>query len=97
MRLALTRTIATLGPITFYLHPYEIDAEELEGRLPDIPTTLRIWQGLGRRRVAPRLRNLLRDFSWGPVRDMLDDESLVLGRRLDLRDLPAGAPRWERS
>ncbi len=55
-------------PAVFYLHPWEIDAEQprLEaGRL----STFRHYTNL--HRTEGRLRSLLRDFAWAPLREVI--------------------------
>jgi hypothetical protein len=53
-----------------YLHPYELDSDELHGR-PDVPLWLRLAQGAGRgQRVARRLRRLVRGRVGVPMRDV---------------------------
>lgn len=54
-------------PAIFYLHPWEVDPDQ-----PRLPTTLlsrtRHYTNLAR--TEPRLRQLLRDFAFGPIRDV---------------------------
>jgi polysaccharide deacetylase family protein (PEP-CTERM system associated) len=55
-------------PAVFYLHPWEIDPEQ--PRLPaGLVSRFRHYRNLGR--TEGRLRALLRDFRFGPVRDLL--------------------------
>ena len=59
-------------PAVFYLHPYELDAEELRHPLPGEgrkTRRVRFSQGLGRAGVEGKLRRLLADFEWGSVRE----------------------------
>jgi polysaccharide deacetylase family protein (PEP-CTERM system associated) len=82
-------------PAVAYFHPYEVDTEEIPGSPHSIPLRLRLSQGLGRSRVAPRLRRLLRDFAWGPAAGWLDQgEGTTAGRVLDLTGIPDRPPRW---
>lgn len=67
-------------PGTFYVHPWELDAEQ--PRLPvPVLTRLRHYGGLARTRA--RLERLLREFSFRPIADTL--------REIDLRGAPAPA------
>jgi polysaccharide deacetylase family protein (PEP-CTERM system associated) len=58
-------------PAVVYLHPYEIDPTELNEIEWSVPAKLKLTQGLNRRRVQPRLENLLRTFRFGPVCEVL--------------------------
>lgn len=58
-------------PAVMYLHPYEIDPSELRQFAGPVPLRLRITQTLGRRRVAPRLHRLLKEFQFAPIREIL--------------------------
>jgi polysaccharide deacetylase family protein (PEP-CTERM system associated) len=83
------------GPTTVYLHPYEIDGEEMARSPFRIPWTLRLSQGLMRKTVENKLKRLLREFAWGPAREWLAErDSLTGGRVLDLTALPDRSPRW---
>jgi polysaccharide deacetylase family protein (PEP-CTERM system associated) len=66
--LALERTAV---PVVFYLHPWELD--------PDHPRVPFYWKArlthyVNLRRTAPRLRRLLREFSFGPLSEVLEHE-----------------------
>jgi polysaccharide deacetylase family protein (PEP-CTERM system associated) len=97
-RSAISRMNQAGTPATVYLHPYELDAQEFRSTSVPIPWRLRLTQGLMRSRVAPRLRRLLRDFSWGPAAAWLEDTNALVGERcLDLTLLPAGGNAvWRR-
>jgi polysaccharide deacetylase family protein (PEP-CTERM system associated) len=56
-------------PINFYLHPWEIDPDQ--PRVP-LPMGLRLRHYWGLDRTANKLRRLLRDFSFGPIRGLLE-------------------------
>ena len=87
-----------IGPATSYFHPYELDAEEIPRSPHAIPWSLRFSQGLMRSTVEGKLRRLLREFSWCPARDLLDQrETLTGGRVLDLTALPGQPARWVES
>jgi hypothetical protein len=54
--------------VIFYLHPWEIDPDQ--PRLPvGLLSRVRHYRNLGE--TEPRLRQLLRDFSWGTLRSVL--------------------------
>jgi polysaccharide deacetylase family protein (PEP-CTERM system associated) len=59
-------------PSIFYLHPWEIDPDQ--PRLP-APLLSRVRHYTHLRRTAPRLRRLLRAFSWCPIRELLADDT----------------------
>ena len=64
-------------PAMVYLHPWEIDAEQ--PRLP-IGRLARVRHSVNTRTVIDRLRRLVRDFSFGPARDVLNGSgALVAG------------------
>jgi len=94
-RAAIVRLNRTGSPATTYFHPYEIDSDEIRFSPHRIPLTLRFSQGLLRSKVKSKLRRLLKDFSWGPARDLLGGgPALTGGRILDLTPLPGGGPQW---
>jgi polysaccharide deacetylase family protein (PEP-CTERM system associated) len=58
-------------PVVFYLHPWELD--------PDHPRVPFSWKArathyVNLRRTEPRLRRLLRDFRFGPLGEVLEQE-----------------------
>lgn len=56
----------------FYLHPYELDDDELRSPLPGETWRtrfIRLSQGLNRRKMEAKLRKLLADFEWTSVRE----------------------------
>jgi polysaccharide deacetylase family protein (PEP-CTERM system associated) len=61
-------------PFTFYLHPWEIDPGQ-----PRIPTGLksRLRHYTNLSRCEGRLRDLLQEFSFSPMRDVLRDRGLI--------------------
>src|SRR6266571_1084696 len=94
-RAAIVRLNRRGGPATSYFHPYELDVEEIPGSPHAIPWHLRLSQGLMRRTVEGKLRRFLREFSWCPARDWLEQrETLTGGRLLDLTALPGQPARW---
>jgi polysaccharide deacetylase family protein (PEP-CTERM system associated) len=82
------------APATFYLHPYELDVNGFAQIGRDVPLSLRIRQGTGRRWTAARLSSLLRDFSWVRACDLLDEPGMFSGRHLDLSELSDGRIDW---
>jgi polysaccharide deacetylase family protein (PEP-CTERM system associated) len=69
-------------PAMIYLHPWEIDPDQ--PRLPAGPLTQ--WRHhVNVRKVADRLQRLLQDFTFGTMRQVLQERGL-------LTDLPSSAP-----
>jgi polysaccharide deacetylase family protein (PEP-CTERM system associated) len=67
---AMLRRLQRHGePIVFYLHPWEIDAGQ--PRIP-LPRALRARHYAGLDRCGPKLARLLREFRFGPIRQMLN-------------------------
>jgi hypothetical protein len=72
----------TLGrPFIFYLHPWEVDPDQ-----PRVRTSLksRVRHYTNLARTEPRLRRLIGEFRFAPVRDVLAAQRL----------LAATADRW---
>lgn len=64
-RLALRRIVEIEKmPAVFYLHPWEVDADQ--PRPPQMPLKSRFRHYLNLRRTEHRLRRLLADFRWAP-------------------------------
>lgn len=58
-----------------YCHPYEFDPGAFaESSLP-VPWSVRLHQGLGRRGFARKIRELLDEFPFGPIRDLLPEDA----------------------
>jgi len=72
------RTINRQGqPAVFYLHPYELDTEELRHPLPGETWKtrfVRLSQSLNRGKTEAKLRRLLADFKWTSVRGWLAEQ-----------------------
>jgi len=64
-------------PAMVYLHPWEIDADQ--PRLP-IGQLGRVRHSVNTRAVIGRLRRLVRDFSFAPVRDVLAGSGALVAR-----------------
>lgn len=78
-RWALRRINKQGQPAIFYLHPYELDAEELRIPLPDETwktRLVRISQGLNRTKTKAKLQRLLVDFEWTSVRKWMEGRNL---------------------
>ncbi len=71
-RWAIRRIAAEGRPAVVYLHPYEIDAQELDEIEWKVPARTRLTQGLNRRFIPGRLARLLQEFRFGPVCDVLE-------------------------
>lgn len=69
VRAALRSAAARGAPATFYIHPWELDPAQPRLAVP-WRTRLRHYGGL--ERTEPRLRRLLAEFRFGPVRDSLN-------------------------
>lgn len=68
---ALAHRAMNRRPFVLYGHPYEFDAEEFRYLQLDIPWSVKLHQGLGRRHVPARLSRFLRRFGGGPLSDLL--------------------------
>ncbi|SRR5579871_200663 len=65
------RTILRSGlPYIFYIHPWEIDAEQ--PRVPGIRATNGFRQRVNLRRCEERFTALVRELGWAPVCDLID-------------------------
>lgn len=78
LRAALRQAAARGQPGTFYLHPWELDPEQPRLPVPAL-TRVRHYGGLGRTRA--RLRRLLREFRFGPIRDTIERMSAEASAR----------------
>jgi polysaccharide deacetylase family protein (PEP-CTERM system associated) len=68
------RSINRLGrPFVFYLHPWEIDPTQ--PRIPNAPLKSRFRHYLNLHRTESRLKQLLHDFNFVPIREVLKLES----------------------
>lgn len=68
---ALRRIHAEHGVGVVYLHPYEIDATELNEIGWPVPLKLQLTQGTSRGRVEAKLRRLLSELTFAPAREVL--------------------------
>lgn len=55
-----------------YLHPYELDDHEVSQFKGQIPSRLYWTQSLNRQQTESKLRSLLRDFKFAPIREVVD-------------------------
>ena len=66
------RQFERLGrPGIVYMHPYEYDPSEMKSYRGVVSLKQRIHQGLGRKGFARKIDRLLRQFEFGPIRDVL--------------------------
>lgn len=75
--LAMRRLEAERKPAIIYLHPYEIDATELDEIDLDIPWKTKLTQGLNRSRIAPRLEYLFRRFRFDTLANLLANMNVL--------------------
>jgi polysaccharide deacetylase family protein (PEP-CTERM system associated) len=68
-KFALHRLNLQQQPGIIYLHPWELDPEQ--PRLANIPLSTRFRHYINLRSTATKLRKLLRDFEFAPIRDVL--------------------------
>ena len=57
-----------------YIHPYEYDPTEMSQYRHLVSIKGRIHQGLGRRSLPKKVRRLLSDFTFGPIREVIADQ-----------------------
>jgi hypothetical protein len=57
-------------PVIVYVHPWEVDPEQ--PRLGEVPAITRWRHYRNLERTEDRLENLLKEFSFGTVREVLD-------------------------
>jgi polysaccharide deacetylase family protein (PEP-CTERM system associated) len=60
-------------PGVIYFHPYEYDGAEMESFKGQVSLLVRLHQGLGRKGFAGKIDRLMRDFRFGPLKDVLAD------------------------
>ena len=70
-RWAIRRINAEGRPAVVYLHPYELDDREMYQFRGRIPWSLYWSQSLNRSRTEPKIRSLLRDFRFAPIREVV--------------------------
>ncbi|MFG0331834.1 MAG: XrtA system polysaccharide deacetylase [Maioricimonas sp. JB049] len=60
-------------PTIVYLHPYEVDPDELDEIEWPVPLKTRLTQGLNRRHIAGRLDRMLSQFRFGSIAEILEE------------------------
>jgi|CXWL01.1.fsa_nt_gi polysaccharide deacetylase family protein (PEP-CTERM system associated) len=70
-RRAIARMNQNGHPAVLYMHPYELAPREFVELSNAIPWRTRIQQGFGRKTVAAKLKQLLTEFSFGTIRELL--------------------------
>lgn len=70
-RWAIRRINAEGRHAVVYLHPYELDEQELEGFRGRIAPSLYWSQSVNRRRTEQKLRRLLGEFEFAPIREVV--------------------------
>lgn len=70
-RRAIRRINAEGRPAVVYFHPYELDIEEMRHFKGRIPWRLYWSQSLNRHQTESKLRSLLRDFEFAPIREVI--------------------------
>jgi hypothetical protein len=58
-------------PAVIYMHPYEINPDEIGTLEVKIPFKQKLHQGLNRRTVYGKTEQLLEKFAFGPIREVL--------------------------
>ena len=58
-------------PATLYLHPHEFDPDAFRESDRHVSWRRRIHQGWGRRAIPDKMRRMLAEFEFGPIRDVL--------------------------
>jgi polysaccharide deacetylase family protein (PEP-CTERM system associated) len=75
IRSAMTRINSENTPAMIYMHPYELDSQDLASPLSGdeslSPKILRITQNFNRAKSEIKLRNLLKDFTFSPAAEVL--------------------------
>jgi polysaccharide deacetylase family protein (PEP-CTERM system associated) len=67
----LRRFNADVGPAVVYTHPWEIDPDS--PKLAGTPGYIRVFNGIGRGRMARQLRRLLGEFRFAPLAEVYAD------------------------
>ena len=76
---AAFRQLDRLGrPGVVYMHPYEFDPSEVAAYKGKVSLKMRLHQGLGRKGFPRKVDSLLRDFRFGPLREVLGDLLMAL-------------------
>ena len=70
-RWAIQRINAEQRPAVVYIHPYELDSDEMAGFRGRIPWRLYVTQGLNRHKSESKLRSLIREFEFAPIGEVV--------------------------
>jgi len=70
-RWAVGRINAEGRPAVVYLHPYELDSQEMRLFREQIPRHLYWSQSVNRHQTELKVRSLLRDFKFAPIREVI--------------------------
>ena len=81
IRLGLARLERRGIPAVLYFHPYEFDPDAFAELDLPVPWRTRLHQGLGRQGFAEKVRNLLDEFPFGPIRDLLPADDAAEQRK----------------
>ena len=73
-RLGVRRILREGRPYVFYIHPWELDADQ--PRVGGLSRTERLRHYLNLERTEARWNALLRDFAWMPIRELVAHEAL---------------------
>ena len=73
-RWAIRRINAEGRPAVVYVHPYELDPDEMREFKGRIPWRLYLSQSLNRHRTESKLRSLLQEFQFGPISEVVQRE-----------------------
>jgi len=66
------RQLDRLGrPGIVYMHPYEYDPLEMRSYASRLPLKTRLHQGIGRKGFPRKVNRLLREFTFGPIREVV--------------------------
>ncbi len=63
-------------PAVLYFHPYEVDPDAFRELNLPVPWKTRLHQGLGRRGVLDKLREVLDEFPFAPLRELIPQQRL---------------------
>jgi polysaccharide deacetylase family protein (PEP-CTERM system associated) len=89
----LARQVMRTAPFVFYCHPYEFDVREFEEIPLNVPFTVRLHQGAGRRWFEHRFRSFVRCFGGQPMHDMLSSQQWSEFHLLSLTSASSSTPR----
>jgi polysaccharide deacetylase family protein (PEP-CTERM system associated) len=66
------RQLERLGrPGIVYMHPYEYDPSEMSEYRGSVPLLMRLHQGIGRKGFPRKVDRLLKEFQFGPIREVI--------------------------